>query len=161
MKRQISYLELKNFGRDVARYIKDKYPDGNYNLIAVARGGLTLAHIVAYILAKPLNFFIPKTGGLHFAEQGDLNASFIFLEDLIAKGRTYEIIEKRMELIQQSWEFIPVVVDADIEIPKHVSKYMIQTSDWMVFPHEDFDSTVEKDWGLFRDGSSSNSKAII
>jgi len=35
------------------------------------------------------------------------------------------------------------------------------TSDWIVFPHEQFDTVVEGDRGLFRDRTSENSKPII
>lgn len=167
MKQLISYDQLKAFGAEVAVYLKDKYPQGNYHLVAITRGGLTLAHIVAYQVAKPVNFFVPAETRIIFTDPNRSHSdsvgrkdTLVFIEDLIAKGRTYAMLEHTMRSYLNDWELIPVVIDAAAETPERVSKYMVKTADWMVFPHEDFDRVVEKDWGMFRNGTSENSKAI-
>ncbi len=129
-----------------------------------------MAHLVAYQVARPVNFFIPAEGRLVLTsihgvpvDQIPPGDSLVFLEDLIAKGRTYSAISTYMAVHQRKvrWELIPVVIDAYIETPTRVSKYMMKTADWMVFPYEDDDHVKEGDHGLFREGTSQNAKAIV
>src|SRR5271168_4784005 len=110
--RQLSYDELKVIANDVAKYIKEKHVD--YELVAVARGGLTFAHLVAYNLAKPLHFFNPKLGQLLLTDDMFITSHLIFLEDLIAEGRTFRIISDCINSgnWNSSWEMIPVVLDS-------------------------------------------------
>jgi hypoxanthine phosphoribosyltransferase len=161
--RQLSYNELKAIAKDVAKYIDTKKVD--CELVAVTRGGLTFAHLVAYNLAKPLHFFNPKLGQLILADDISLHSHFIFLEDLIAEGRTFRLISDYMNSgdWHASWEMIPVVLDskAPPDIQDRVNTYGIRTDDWIVFPHEDIEHTREGDRGLFREGTSENAKPSI
>jgi len=157
--RQISYDELKVIAKDVAHVIRDKHTD--YELVAVARGGLTFAQLVAYHLAKPLHFFIPKDHALLSAYPLPYPSHVIFLEDVIAEGRTFRLLDNyAAHHNMRSWEMIPVVLDemAPQDIQDRVNTYGIRTSDWIVFPHEEVEKTVEGDRGLFRAGTSMNSK---
>jgi hypoxanthine phosphoribosyltransferase len=160
--RQISYDELKIIAKNVAKSISTK--GGTYRLVAVARGGLTFAQLVSYYLSKPLEFFIPAYSEMTGSDYWEMYTHFIFLEDVIAEGRTFRIIDDyvtRQGL--PSWEMIPVVLDsnAPADIQDRVNTYGMKTSDWIVFPHEDVAHTVEGDRGLFRAGTSANSNPII
>jgi len=172
MKRQLTYQELKDIAKDVAKYINDKYEPGKYDLVAISRGGVTFGHLVSYYLAQPLHYFSTDFMSILWSSQcreGYSRVPIIFLEDVIAQGRTFKLVEMYMEGTDMdfpersdydiSWEFIPVVMDPGVpeEIRLKVNKVGIETSDWIVFPHEDFDLTVEGDRGLFRQGTSINS----
>jgi hypoxanthine phosphoribosyltransferase len=161
--RQLSYAELKAIAKDVAKYINTKKVD--CELVAVTRGGLTFAHVVAYNLAKPLHFFDPKLGELILAHDVSIHSHFIFLEDLIAEGRTFRLISDYMNSgdWRATWEMIPVVLDskAPQDIQDRVNTYGMCTDDWIVFPHEDADHVVAGDRGLFRDRTSNNAKPSI
>lgn len=160
--RQLSYDELKAIAKDVAETIKKSHTD--YELVAVARGGLTFAQLVSYYLAKPLSFFVPKDKVLLRDWTVDIGTHLIFLEDLIAEGRTFRIIDDYATSVYLvSWQMIPMVLDSNApqDIQDRVNTYGMRTDDWIVFPHEDIDHTVEGDRGLFRDGTSHNAKPII
>jgi hypoxanthine-guanine phosphoribosyltransferase len=174
MKVQLTYDQLKHYAKDTAAYIKGKYPNGCH-LVAVVRGGLSFAQLVAYNLAQDLSFFYPKTSALmggaarppitpeQALEQLEHPLPIVFLEDIIAKGRTIKIIADAMVHYRNDWEVIPVVVDIFIPMERltRVNKWYMRTADWVVMPHEDFGAVTEKDWGLFRDGSSGNSKPQV
>lgn len=151
MKVQLTYPQLKALAFRFAQTLPD-----DCQLVAISRGGLTFAHLVAYFTAKPLGFFIPKTKQLVLAGSGPL----VFLEDLIAKGRTLELVR---QTVTQDWTFACVVLDSRFDIPAELKArvtYMMRTADWVVFPHEEFDAVVEEDWGLFREQTSANSKPV-
>jgi len=160
---QISYDELKVIAKRVASSILAQHGQ-NYALVAVARGGLTFAHLVSYYLAAPLNFFNPKLGQMMLTQTYVRRTQFIFLEDVIAEGRTFRIIDAYVTANEiENWEVIPVIVDenAPSDIQARVNTYGMKTNAWMVFPHEEFDLTLEGDRGLFRDGTSSNSQSAV
>lgn len=164
MKRKLTYEELEGIARNVADYIKEKYSDTPYDLIAISRGGVTFGHLVSYYLAHPLHYFSTNLGCVLWTTPGeyeDDDSVMIFLEDIIAQGRTFDIVKKYADGIMDArWEFIPIVMDANAPayIKTRVNKVGLETDDWIVFPHEQFGLTVEGDRGLFREGTSANSK---
>lgn len=153
MKRVLTYPELKTLSDKIA----DKILSGpkNFNLIAISRGGVTAAHRIAYILGKPLNYWSPDRG---LAWVIDSMPAY-FIEDLVAKGRTYEMVKARFAGLDI--RYCPLVVDseyANVNGTDQFFAYGVVSSDWIVFPYEDESRVVEKDWGLFREGTAESSK---
>lgn len=152
MKVELSYEELKTIARKVSSYIAPL----DCELIAIPRGGLTFAHLVSYRLSKPLNFFLPKSKSLAFPI--DPLKTLVFLEDVIAEGRTFDIVRETFP----SHYFATSVVDKSWyeKFPQY-RKYLIPggliTNDWIVFPYEEPSLVEEGDRGLFRESTSMNS----
>lgn len=138
----------------VAEQIYQKAGDTPYQLVAVSRGGVTAAHRIAYKLARPLNFFSPTQRCLAWVPGPDIKHLF-FIEDLVAKGRTFSIVKEFMSNKRMGWNFCPLLVDIgytdhDFQIKGVVSK------DWVVFPYEDEKHVSPGDWGLFRDQTANS-----
>lgn len=150
-KEHLSFEELKTIAQQTADHIKATQT--NYTLVAVSRGGLMFAQCVAYNLSKPLSFFIPSTG---LWPTPNKPTTLIFLEDLVAKGRTVNTIDSQFK----DWLLYPVITD--VNAPKHekvITEFCKKPNHWVVFPHEVAERTVVGDWGLFREGTSANSKS--
>jgi hypothetical protein len=142
----------------------------DYQLVAITRGGLTLGHRLAVLASKPLSFYNPKTHTLHqmgssITDSG--HQAIFFIEDLIAKGRTYENVRAYMLIYyprleeNKDWFYCPLVVDkkfADDRGSLDLKIYGSIESDWVVFPYEDEVDVVEGDHGLFRDGTGQYGK---
>lgn len=162
MKVQLTYPELVSIGKGVAA----KLVTPDTIVVAVSRGGVSLAHIVAFHAKKQLNYFIPKDNKLFLTEDDEFSflnttsSKFLFVEDLYAKGRTYDLISKFMTKTNVSWSMVVAVLDGNVpqnSIPSNLSFYH-RTTDWIVFPHEDIDVVNEGDWGLFREGTSTSAR---
>jgi hypoxanthine phosphoribosyltransferase len=156
MKFYLDYEHLKNICIAMAENIALAYKP--HEIVAVVRGGLTPAHIIAKHLRLPVGVLFPEYNELHL-----YNASsrrIVFVEDLIAKGRTYRQIKNIMELYPGiDWKMAPVLVDSHYdETLDNVVTYGFKTSHWCVFPWEDFDKMQEGDRGLFRHGTDSYGK---
>lgn len=171
MKVQLTYEQLKDYARETATYLKAKYPDGCH-LVAIARGGVSFGHLVAYHMAQQLFVFYPKPCSghdvslqvktLHRFSDGHYGyLPVIFLEDLIAEGRTLAIVQDWATRWRLQWEFIPVVVDGNFPEHSRVNRWCTKTLNWIVMPHEDFDAVREGDHGMFREGTSENSKPLV
>lgn len=165
MKVQLPYTTFKGICDDMSEKIETKARTLSLTpvLVAVARGGLTAAHRIAYNLSLPIEVFCPKTGIGPICTLGQdcTGKALFFIEDLIAKGRTYAVITTYMEAEHPGvpWQMCPVLVDADYARTQSLPEiFGFVSSSWIVFPYEDFNRTVEKDWGLFRNGTSENSK---
>lgn len=161
MKYYLTYEELKTIAKDVAEYLRCEY-NGECNLVAVTRGGVAFGQLVAYEMSKPLHYYSPPIDQILWTTEGSpqtRSEPLIFLEDIIAEGRTFRAVDAYMDSPEMSnigWEFIPVVMDhnAPSDIKKLVNRVGKVSSEWVVFPHEEFDLTVEGDRGLFREGTS-------
>lgn len=165
MKIQMTYREFVDIADRIALHIWNNVV--NPRLYAVARGGFTLAHRVAYRLALPVGVFYPKQQlEVHPVQS---SGTRVFLEDVIATGRTVHAIETFMAEQRTSYpnanndyKIYPVVVDADCPKFAAVEYYnSLVSKDWVVFPYEDFYAVSEGDRGLFREGTSNNSKALL
>ena len=172
MKTLLSYNDLNFLASRVVTQIRllheTALKEKRVYLFAVARGGLTFGHLVSSKMKMPLGVAFPLADGdvklCHPAvpnEPGDY--VFIYLEDVIAKGRTFHQVmswHKRIYGDYVRGVFVPVILDSGIgdEIRSQVNIYGTESSDWVVFPHEDHTQVVEGDHGLFRDGTSENSK---
>jgi len=175
MKRQLSHDELKTLSQNVVDQLHSKYPEqiknGELFLFAVLRGGMTFAQNVAYRMALPVGVVYPMSEGspvmMHpFASYKKLTkAVFVYLEDVVAQGRT---LTKVMDYHRLHYgdhfaaEFVPAVLDANVDpaIRDQVNIVGTVTNDWIVFPHEEFHAVDEGDRGLFRAGTSNNSKPL-
>lgn len=172
MKRQLEYDGLKELADHVAKQIRLNYEtalaEKRVYLFAVARGGLTFGHLVSTKLKMQLGvvFPLPEEGVsiTHPSTPDDVEgAVFIYLEDVIAEGRTFNQVMGWHARIFSDYvraEFVPVVIDANVSenIRNRVNIFGMMTSDWIVFPHEEQEQVVEGDRGLFRTGTSENSK---
>lgn len=168
-KRYLTYEELRVRAQLIANYIRKNVEKPS--LVAVTRGGLAIAQLVAYKLALPVSVFYPKdlTGAQDYPILTgpaliDGDETLIFLEDVVAEGRTYRIVNDFIDMPKQKWLFIPVVFDSKLnpaDFPNIPEELIWACSDWVVFPHEDIEQVVAGDRGLFRDRTSENSKAIV
>lgn len=160
MKRVMTYGELKQLADEIANKIRASLPTpgSEYNLIAISRGGVTAAHRIAYVLGKPLNYWSPKDGLAYLASD---SVPTFFVEDLVAKGRTLTLVQERFKGCDI--RYCPLVVDHDYAQEHSTDAfftYGIVSKDWIVFPYEDETRVVEKDWGLFRDGTAESAKPL-
>lgn len=165
MKIQMTYSEFVDIADRIALHILNNVV--NPRLYAVARGGFTLAHRVGYRLALPVGVFYPKPQlEVHPVQS---QGTRVFLEDVIATGRTVQAIETFMAEQRVSYpnannayRIYPVVADADcskFDAVEYASSLV--SKDWIVFPYEDFYAVAEGDRGLFREGTSNNSRARV
>jgi hypoxanthine-guanine phosphoribosyltransferase len=176
MKRLLDYQELTVLANQVSEQLKIRHAEAFKNrrvfLFAIARGGMTFGHLVSQRLNLPLGILYPATARLgisrmhpdcQVSSMPTENAVFVYLEDVIAEGRTFSQImdwHKRIHGDYVTAEFVPVVVDhkVDLSIREQVNIFGMVTGDWIVFPYEDPARMVECDRGLFRDGTSQASK---
>lgn len=133
--------------KEICIQIADRYSDVD-EIVAVTRGGLTASHIIAKRLKKQVGFFFPSKQ--LYVPYGNPKKVLI-VEDLIATGRTYEIIKESFPK-EIEYYFVPILMDASYENTYKLD-YGIKSSDWVVFPYEDIEMVTEGDRGLFRDGS--------
>jgi len=166
MKHQMTYAELQKIAYAIAEDIKARIT--NPYLFAVVRGGMTLAQLVGYKLAMPVGTYYPASGqSLHpsrnYAEPVERDATYVYLEDVIATGRTVQCIHAHMKWAPDTlnYEIYPAVIDSRYDGGDfaHIAQSTaLITPNWVVFPYEEMDRVVEGDHGLFRDGTSTNSQ---
>lgn len=157
MKRYMDYEEFKGYCVSMAARVQQ-----NDILIAVSRGGISAAHIVAKITGKPLYYYFPADNLIApFLMSRDVNNLF-FIEDLIAQGRTFNKVKSYCnQLGFLSWSFNAVLIDpwaGQISFDNKEIHYELVSDDWIVFPYEEMDKMKEGDRGLFREGTDSYGK---
>lgn len=147
MKRLMSYAELDLLIESKIEAIKSEHYD---EIIAVVRGGLTAAHLLAKKLRLPVGCYYPATSERQpFLFTSKLKSKkILFVEDLVAQGRTYSELQSHMKDTDYEWDFFPVLVDASY--PHDFRFQGLRTSDWIVFPYEEESKVIEGDRGLFR-----------
>lgn len=150
MKRFLTYEEMTKLLDEQLPKI-EKY--GFDEIIAIVRGGLTAAHYIAKQLRLPVGVYYPSNDSyskprLILAKRE--SKKLLFVEDLVAKGRTYNELSRFMKNFPGlSWNFMPVLVDGEY----YENEFLFQclrTKDWIVFPYEKIDKIQEGDRGLFR-----------
>jgi hypoxanthine phosphoribosyltransferase len=122
-------------------------------IVAVVRGGLTAAHYIAKQLRLPVGVYYPSndaypTPRLILAKKNP--SRLLFVEDLVAKGRTYLELKNFLDNFPEieEWHFMPICTDA--EYPENFNLQVMKASDWIVFPYEKMESVKEGDRGFFR-----------
>lgn len=164
MKTQLTYDSLTFYASRTAERLSKV---GDIELVAICRGGLTYAQAIAYKMALPLSIFYPTTNGWSSlaGPATQSNKPLVFIEDVIAKGRTYNLVNSYMRHNHpnRDWCIAPLVVDFSIDLEKYprISHFGFQSLQWVVFPHEDMNHVAEGDHGMFRDGTSNNSQPVI
>jgi hypoxanthine phosphoribosyltransferase len=152
---QMTYKELYDMCQGIAYQAMDEEKPFT-QIIAVTRGGLSAAHILGKMLGLPVGIFVPDTKAVLLPKPHNPNGKYLVVEDLVARGRTYEIVKKFFnEECECDWEFCPILIDSEYyrEHSYEFKYFGFVTSLWVVFPYEDFDSVVAGDRGLFRDNS--------
>lgn len=140
----MEYEELKQICLAMADKIAQFEPQ---EIVAVVRGGLTPAHIIAKKLRLNISFFIPETQ-TWYSEQYSNRVAII--EDVVALGRTYQTVANVFSNI--TYKFCPVVVDYQYNATKF-DIYGIKAKQWVVFPYEELTQVKIGDRGLFRKGT--------
>jgi adenine/guanine phosphoribosyltransferase-like PRPP-binding protein len=146
MKFYLPYDQLKNICLCLADDIKKLEVD---SIVAVSRGGLTPAHIIAKYLRLPCDVYFPDRKLLTV---DTTCTKIVFIEDLVAEGRTYRDLSLFMSSNHPkvNWTYIPILVDGSFT--EKFKLYGFISNHWVVFPYEEFDKTKEGDRGLFRLG---------
>lgn len=128
---------------------------GYDEVVAVVRGGMTAAQYIAKQLRLPVGVYYPSNDVYHTPRLMTCKRKvdrLLFVEDLIAKGRTKDELDHFMRGFEGvAYDFLPLVVDA--HYVGHVDLYGMRTERWVVFPYEKPAEVVVGDRGLFRDGS--------
>lgn len=148
MQRLMDYAELNSIIESKLPLIKER---GYDEIVAVVRGGLTAAHLLAKKLRLPVACYYPATSERDaiLVKAKKSSTKLLFVEDLVALGRTYEGLTLFMSERSEEWDFFPILVDSGYQ-----GTFMIEgirSSDWVVFPYEDSAKVIEGDRGLFRD----------
>jgi hypoxanthine phosphoribosyltransferase len=119
-------------------------------IVAISRGGISAAHIISKYLKKDVGYFIPKNNELILNH--DVR-NIVFIEDLVAKGRTYNLIKEKMKnSLIKNWLFCPVLVDSNYK-ENDFKIYGFKSNDWIVFPYEEISKMNIDDRGLFRENT--------
>lgn len=157
MKVQMTYSEMTHHIDQQLPLLKQF---GFEEVVAVVRGGLTAAHYIAKELRLPVGVYFPSKNmeGPRLILSKKETRRILFVEDLVAEGRTFRELEQFMAFDytfrnQTHWKFFTVLMDANA--PQLDVMYGVKTSDWVVFPYEKYDKMSEGDRGLFRHGSDS------
>lgn len=152
MKRHLSYQEM------IELIPIEKLRGYQFDeVVAVMRGGMTAAHYIAKELQLKCGAYFPASKDFDHDRLILANPSskkILFVEDLIAQGRTLMRLKKFMTNFKVEWMFYPVIVSHDYTSDE--AEYIDvgqQFEEWIVFPYEDFDKMKEGDRGLFREGS--------
>lgn len=149
MKFYLNYETLKDICISMAENMKqDNYDE----VVAVVRGGMTPAQIIAKHLKLTVGVYVPRNNELLLTNKDA--KKIVFIEDLVAEGRTYNKLKSFMaNHIELRWSFAPIIVDDSF--PYHFKNYGMKTKHWCVFPWEDMNKMKEGDRGFFRDGTDS------
>lgn len=122
-------------------------------IVAIVRGGLSAAQYIAKQLQLPVGVYYPSndtysTPRIMLAKKK--SSKILFVEDLVAQGRTYNELEEFMKGFPETkWEFLPVLVDEGYNVRKFKFQ-CLKTETWVVFPYEKMEKTEENDRSLFR-----------
>jgi hypoxanthine phosphoribosyltransferase len=150
MKKYIDYETLKQKIFEIIPALEKE----NFDVVvAVVRGGLTIAHIVAKELRLPVGVFYPGDEFLYLPK--NTGKKFLIVEDLIALGRTTKQIHNFFK--DYDYKYYPFLIDANYN-DNDYDYYSIKTKDWIVFPWEDFEKMPEGDRGLFREKTDNYGK---
>lgn len=150
---QLTYDELTKILDSCIEKIKESGEQYD-EVIAVVRGGLTAAHYIAKELRLPVGVYFPGQGPLSLVINKPQSTNLLFVEDLVAQGRTYSEIKENMKRPMWSdtrWDFLPVLVDGSY--PEDFPLQGLKSSEWVVFPYEKMEKMKEGDRGLFREGT--------
>jgi hypoxanthine phosphoribosyltransferase len=168
MKTQLDYSLFKQLCLSMAEKIREYKPD---ELVAVMRGGMTAAHIISKTLNIPCGAYFPN-GPTKLVLTTLESKRIVFIEDLIAKGRTLENIRVTMSYQPREWKIAPVLIDSNYiklyhfdeqykRLCNRILTYGMITPHWMVMPYEQNEMMVEGDHGLFRDKTDQYGKKVI
>ena len=104
MKVEVPFGFYKSVALDIADKIQQQ---GSIDeLVAVSRGGLVLASIIARRLKTDVGYFLPSSQQLVLNNSGSKN--IVFIEDLIATGKTLENIKQVMDQHEKiNWFCVP------------------------------------------------------
>lgn len=162
MKFKINYEDFYNICICMAEKLKEYNPD---EIVCVMRGGMSASHIITKYLNKKCGCFFPEKNLLYLTNE--YSKKIIFIEDLVAKGRTFNQIYNYMighniyHYHKTDWKFAPFLIDDTCKVDNLNDKlitYGIKTNHWAVMPYEDFDMMKENDRGLFREGNDQYGK---
>ena len=153
MKREMSWEMLKALCLDFASDHSGEFDE----VIAVVRGGLAPAAVMAKALRVPVGTYYPGNDS-HDRFHPTSDSPYkrvLFVEDLIGAGRTLENIKAEMNIYVNTWSFLSVIIDYESKAllePKNIYCGSVE-KDWISFPWETPDNVVEGDRGLFREGT--------
>lgn len=148
MKVYLPFEFMKDICLSLADRIKAEFSPTN--IVSISRGGNVPATIISKRLRMPLNFY--DTSSSEISKFPLLGERLIFIEDLVAQGRTYrQVCSTMSKLFNTEWEYCPIIVDGNSILDFHF--YGIKTHEWMVMPWEEYEGVIEGDRGLFREGN--------
>lgn len=163
MKRKISYEVYHDTCIGMAEEIQKI---GCTDLVCVMRGGMSASHIISKHLNMKCGVFFPEESDMKKTTITN-NEVIVFIEDLVAKGRTFTLIQEFMKVYvsfkpNTKWYIAPYLIDEQFEQTEefkcHLACYGMKTSEWIVMPYENTEKMVEGDRGLFRNGDDQYGK---
>lgn len=158
-KTNMDYRELTNRCLDMVEQLTIFNPD---EIIAIVRGGMTAAHIIAKEMNLPVGIFIPHR--YEFVTSTSNPQRIVFIEDIIAEGRTFDCTQNFFKLAYPNlkWLFAPVIIDSEYEVNDNriVVSSDSYRKDWISFPWEDPIKVIVKDRGLFRNNTAQYGKEV-
>jgi len=158
MKIYLSYEMFKNLCLAMAEEIITGITGIEHDcIVPIMRGGMSAAHIIAKELNLPTGAYWPKEKMLSLPP----NCSKpVFVEDLVAKGRTYLGLMEYLYRKNLKFTYAPVLIDGNNKMfgEDTFPVYGMITKHWIVFPYEDFNKMNEGDRGLFREGTDTYGK---
>ncbi len=126
-------------------------------VVAITRGGITIAHIIAKELQLPIGYYFPDNKDIIFSGSPNF---IIIVEDLIAEGRTtrglHNFMSRKLPCIK--YMYVPFLVDSGFKDKTAYDYSFFNTNEWVVFPWEVEEDVVEGDRGLFRKGTDKYGK---
>lgn len=149
MKVEISYDKIKKICR---HFVERDFKHNNYDeIIAVSRGGLTIAHILSKMLNLKVGFYLPKNKERQakLIKNSEESKKFLVVEDLVAEGRTYKEVKEFMFHSGNDFDFFPFLLDSKVD-PSKFKYFGLTSGNWVVFPWEDIDEVKINDRSLFR-----------
>lgn len=157
MKRFLTYEQMTGLITPFLPKLEEEKFD---EVVAIVRGGMTAAQFIAKRLGLPVGVYYPSNADYEsprLLTQRSKSRKLLFVEDLVALGRTYKELEFIMRLLQRenkqySFKFMPILVDAAYS--EDFEYQCLKTSDWIVFPYEECDKMTEGDRGFFRDNTT-------
>ena len=147
----LPYEFFKSLCLCVAEQIKKDIKNVD-EIVAISRGGISAAHIIAKELKLQMGYFFPRNNDSVLVLNKKDSKNIVIIEDLIAKGRTHQIVKNFFLNKDIKYYFVPILIDGNFS-EYNFDIYGMKTKHWIVFPYENYNKMNVGDRGFFREGT--------